>query len=127
MTITSHTTSGPLDFMNDTRDYERAAFGNNWVGPEKFEHGKEVLIAIYPCSEKSDGHRVDVYCIAYPARFYRLDVYDWPNSVGELQPGWEICTGSGAHKIAAHLAREIERGMLGFKPRNRTDQHEVAK
>lgn len=108
-----------FDFLNvlyDVRDEEQRAFGEHWVDGAKLMHGEWTLCAIYNCKPDSDGHHVDVYCMAMPARFYKLDVYAWPNSVGEVKPGWEIITGSSAHAVAALMAHEISRGMVGFRP-----------
>ena len=104
------------DFMYQISGHERTAFGENWCGPEQFKRGQKTLCAVYLPEEDGDGQKVEVYCLAAPARFYILKVLPRPNSVGEIQPGYNVHTASDAHEIAAALARGIARGMIAFEP-----------
>lgn len=91
---------------------ERAIFGKHWVGPESYRIHEESLIARYESDEDSDGQTVEIYCYPAPARFYKIRVLDSPNSVGEMQKGFEMGTGSSCAKLAADIGEAISEGML---------------
>lgn len=93
---------------------ERATFGKHWIGPESYRIHKESLIARYESDEDSDGQTVEVYCYPAPARFYKIRVLDSPNSIGEMQKGFEMGTGSSCAKLAADIAEAVSEGMLGL-------------
>lgn len=95
----------------DRRDSE---FGHYRCGPDRLPHAKEVLVARYPAHE--DGHCVEIYCTAMPARFYTIRVLHATNCLGELKPGFTLCTGSSCERLAARIARAVSRGMLALRP-----------
>ena len=101
------------------RDEDRKLFGKNWCGPEKYEHGKRVLIAKYKKQEKSDGQDVEVYCFAMPATFYIIKALRGKNSINKPQSPYEVSTGANGTemtKLAVTIAEQISEGMLGFYP-----------
>lgn len=117
MSETKRTPVDPFDFLYDSREDAKTAFRDHWCGPEKFEHGKDTLVAKYDKHpEDGDGQAVEVYCCAMPARFYRLRILAGPNSIGEVRPGFSVGTGSGQERLAAAIAKAISEGMLGFYP-----------
>jgi hypothetical protein len=94
--------------------HEIAAFGAAWCGPELYETHKEQLIARYEPDADSDGQPVEIYCTPMPARFYTIRALESPNSVGEMQPGFELGTGSSMAQLAADMGAAIADGMLGL-------------
>ena len=101
------------------RDYGGKDFwGDKWCGPAVLPHAAEVLIARFPKDpDDGDGQEVEVYCSAYPARFYRLNVLPGPNSIGERHIGYGLSTGSSEHELAHRMAVAISQGMLGLVDR----------
>ena len=97
---------------------EKDAFGEHWCGPDKYPHLELTLIALFP-KTNDDGQGVTVYCTAAPVRFYELEVKGGTNSVGTVQEGYTLTTGSGMAKMAALIAETIASGMLEFKPDNK--------
>ena len=91
---------------------ESITFGKYWTDPEKYLHGEDVLCARYEAS--GDGHPVEVYCCAMPARFYTIKVLPGPNSCGEMRSGWQLGTGSGMDcaRLAHEIASAVAEGML---------------
>lgn len=117
MSETKKTWVDPFDFLYDSREDAKTAFGVHWCGPSKFEHGEDALVAKYDKHPPDgDGQSVEVYCCALPARFYRLRVLAGPNSIGEVRPGFSVGTGSSQEELAASIAKAIADGMLGFHP-----------
>ena len=106
---------GLFPSMYDARDYEIAAFGERWIGPKRFKPWEETHVATFEKHEGGDGQTVNVYCSAAPARFYKLHVLAGANSCNEPQAAYKVCTGSGAHQLAADLAKAIAEGMIGFE------------
>ena len=96
-------------------DHERAIFGDAWCGPELYEHGKECLVARYLSEDDSDGQSVEIYCTPMPARFYTIRALEGPNSIGEIQPGFEFETGSSMAQLAADIGQAVADGMLGLR------------
>ncbi len=103
---------------------DREPFGDSWLGPGKYEHFKEHLIAVYKSDENDDGQRVEVYAQAAPARFWRIKVLADVNTVGEPSEPWELSTGSGGRELATWVhqtAQTIAEGMLTHKTENYVD------
>jgi len=105
-----------FDEMYIPYDHEKAAFGKNWCGPDKYQHAKSSLVARYPKDFGGDGQSVDVFCSAAPARFYTLKIKAEPNSMGEYQAPFEVGTGSGMDSMAVEIAEAIASGLLAFYP-----------
>lgn len=99
--------------------HEREAFGDNWCGPNSYQHMQDVLCASYKAEDGGDGQDVDVYCCAMPARFYTIVGKPGKNSCGDPAPGWEFGTGSSGSRLAADIAKAASEGMLGFHPVSR--------
>ncbi len=91
----------------------KKALGDNFCGPDRLPHGQEVLVAVFEDNPKSDGHRVEMYCTALPAMFYKIKALDSKNSVGDEQKGFCLETGSGVFEWAVTTAKMINEGMLG--------------
>jgi hypothetical protein len=93
-----------LDSLYNVKPHERAFWGDHWVGPEKYVHGQEALIAEFPKTHE-DGFTVRIFAIAMPARFYKI--------VGE--DGTRLQTGSGDENAyhATTIAKLIAAGNLG--------------
>lgn len=104
------------EFLYKPYGSELTVFGAAWCGPEVFEPWKDTLVAKYEATPKGDGQTVEVYCAAAPTRFYTLKVLAGPNSLGDEQPSYAVNFGSGMAELAAKLAEEIARGMVGFVP-----------
>lgn len=102
-----------MDFLYKTERMSQF-FGSAWCGPEKFEHGKETLVAAY--LPGPDGQGVSVFCTAMPAVFYKLVVSPGVTSASEVRPGYTVTTGSDMAHWAAQTAIAITQGMVGFKP-----------
>lgn len=106
---------GPF-YLPDDRD--REIFGDRYQPPEKFEHGKEYLVAQYEKDpDNGDGNPVEIYESRWPARSFKLIALDSTNSLGELIPGGVLSTGSGDEvgRLMVTLAQEIVRGMVSFR------------
>jgi hypothetical protein len=103
------------DFMYDPYPEERAVFGTHWCHVGNYNHAEEELIAFYPKEIGGDGQDVEVYCSAWPARFYVVKALEGVNSVGKLMPAWTLGTGSSMADTAALLAEKISEGMLALK------------
>ena len=100
-----------MDFLYNAKKEATAAFGKAWCGPEKFQHGEQIIVAQYAAEE--DGQPVEVFCTAMPAVFYTLIVF--PNAAATRR-GYIVGTGSDMTNWAADTARAISGGMLTFKP-----------
>lgn len=102
------------DSAYEARSDEILAFGPNWCGPDRFEHGDDplTLVATYQ-QVGSSGQPVEVYCSAWPARFYRIVALRGDH---RFRREFEINTGSGLTQFAASLAENIAEGMLEFVP-----------
>lgn len=87
----------PPEFLN------RESWRRDWVEVASFKG-------------EGDGQDVKVYENRMPARFYKLQAFDTPNSVGEMNKGFSMSTGSGreAGKLIFAMARAISEGMLGL-------------
>ena len=104
-----------LDFLYEVTEEDKAMFGKHWIGPDRFEHFIETMVAQYKKDEGSDGQTAHVFCIACPARFYKIKAFAGKNSIGEEQGGYEVSMGSGTERLAATIAENIMTGMMGFK------------
>lgn len=105
-----------FDHLYAPYDHEVLAFGEHWLGLQRYKPWQETLIAQYIKPEGSDGQTVMVYGCAGPARFYKLYMLAGTNSVGEPKEAWELDTGSGQHQLVADMAKAISEGMLTCKP-----------
>jgi hypothetical protein len=108
------------DYLYTPYSEELKLIGDKWQGPDQYGHFTEHLLAVY--EGEGDGQTVELYGSAAPARFYKLKVRKGHDSMGELQPGYEVNTGSGRAvlELAVKLAEEISGGMIGFKVDNRS-------
>lgn len=97
-------------------DRDRSAFGERYKPPAEFPHDGWTQVAEYESGDNSDGQNVAVDESRMPARFFRLRVLPGPNSVGEMQPGYEVATGSGMEQWVAETAEQIAEGMVVFRP-----------
>lgn len=89
---------------------EQVVFGAKFCGPAELEHGAKTLIARHPATN-DDGARVDVFCTAMPARFYRLNV-----AATATRPAYTVTTGSDVHASRiSNITSMIADGMLGFE------------
>lgn len=82
------------------------------VTPDKWRNG---WIEVASFAGEGDGQDVKVYESRMPARFYKLQAFDTPNSIGEINKGFTLSTGSGheAGQLVFMMARAIAEGMLG--------------
>lgn len=96
---------------------DKLAFGEHAVEAGLYRHGDWQLIAIYPAEEYSDGQDVEVYCAAYPARFYQVRALPGSDSMGTPLPAFTASTGSGTamRELAAAMAKAISEGMLSIR------------
>lgn len=102
----------PLDFLYEVGPDEKRPFGKHWCFEgERFEHGKLALVAKY--EGKSDGHNVEVFCVAMPARFFKVVVAPRQAYNGPRQ-GFTLNTGSDMGHLAADIAEALAGGMLGL-------------
>ncbi len=102
--------------LHDARDYEMAAFGPQWCGPDRYAHWEKTLVARYPKdTEEGDGQPCEVYCTAAPARFYTIKVLQADDSMGKSQSPWALAFGSGSHDLVATMAKAIAQGMVGLE------------
>lgn len=100
-----------MEFLYNAKTEAANAFGKAWCGPERFQHGEQIIVAKY--AEEEGGQPVEVFCTAMPAIFYTLIVS--PNA-SATQRGYIVSTGSGMTNFAAETARAISTGMLTFNP-----------
>ena len=70
-------------------------------------------IAASYTAQNSDGHDVEVFVTAMPARFYRIEVAPRGD-----KPGYTISTGSGCADLVSKMAEAIADGMIGFTPKD---------
>jgi hypothetical protein len=103
-----------FDLMYIPYSHERAAFGDHWKDPPRYEYGKPVLCAEYP-KVGGDGQAVEVHCTAMPARFYEVRAFPSLDSTGKFIDGFILNTGSDESVLAATIAKAISEGMLGCK------------
>lgn len=91
---------------------DRAPFGDHWCGPAVLTR-EWVEIARYAKDpEDGDGRDVTVFCSALPARFYRIEAHQTPDSCGTPRPGFVITTGSDMSQWVAQTAELIASGMI---------------
>lgn len=85
--------------------------------PAQFEHGVEHLVADIPKVEGSDGHPCRIYETRMPARFFKLEVLDSENSVGQPMKGFCLSTGSGddVGRLIVQIALAVRDGMIGLE------------
>ncbi len=95
-------------------DYEIYAFGEHWCGPENYQHAEDTLIAKYE-KTSNDGQPVEVYCSAWPARFYIIKALKSPNGIGGSQASFVLTTGSGMEAEAVQIAKWIAGAMVGLQ------------
>jgi hypothetical protein len=104
-----------FDELDTPYPEEVAAFGKRWRYSGTYPHGEDVLVAFYPKEIGGDGQDVEVYCSAWPARFYMVKALEGVNSIGKALPEWTLGTGSSMADTAALLAEKISEGMLALK------------
>lgn len=92
--------------MYETRHSAKLIFGEDWRGPDKFEHGVQTLVAHYAAQDE-EGLRCTVFCRACPAEFYEVVAY--------LIDGVEVYRirmSSGMAQTAHDLATQISNGDI---------------
>lgn len=104
----------------DARDVEIfRALDKAWFVPcGRFTHGEWQKIFDIPKGEYSgDGSPCAIFECRMPARFFKLEVYDSKNSIGEPSAGFSLSTGSGDDmgKLISQIAIAVRRGMLGWE------------
>lgn len=111
-----------MDFLYDGHDARdsavfRALPDPTWYyPPNRFEHGEWHKVADIPKREGGDGNPSRIYECRMPARFYKLEVLDSTNSVGEPTNGFTLSTGSGEAMgaLLVQIALAVRDGMLGW-------------
>lgn len=106
-----------LDWMYETDDSDRA-LDPAYNAPRKMPYGEWIEVAEF--KGKGDGQDCKVFESRMPARFYKVTAYDTPNSVGKVNVGFSLSTGSGTEmgKLIFAIARAISEGMLGLASNN---------
>ncbi len=104
----------PAKFLYDVTAREATQFqGNSRITPnDHLQHGAPTIAASYNANN-SDGHDVEVFVTAMPARFYRVGVAPRGD-----KPGYTITTGSSCSDLVRKIAEAIADGMLGFEPKD---------
>ncbi len=82
---------------------------------DQLQRGVPTIAASYTANN-SDGHDVEVFVTAMPARFYRIDVAPRGD-----KPGYTITTGSGCADLVHQMAEAIADGMLGFEQKDQAN------
>lgn len=106
-----------FDTHNELYEDEVRAFGPALVAPANsfhFPHAKWVHIADFRSGDESDGQDVEVDVEMWPAHFFRIRVLDTANSVGHINKGFTLDTGSGQAELVVTLAKAISTGMLAL-------------
>jgi hypothetical protein len=103
----------PLYFP-DRRDTD--IFGDHYKPPKKFQYGKWHRIVTLRKEKRGDGGDAFIFECRMPARFFKVVVPDYENSVGEKKKGFTLQTGSGDEmgKLAMQIAHAASKGMLGL-------------
>ena len=101
-----------FDALYDTKNMSDA-LNDNWCGPDKLPHAEEVRIAIFDKEDGGDGHKVELYCTAMPAKFFTIKALETRNSAGELRQGFKLNTGSGCFEWSIKTAEMLTEGTLG--------------
>lgn len=86
--------------------------------PERdMRHAEWELMADIPKKE-GDGRPCKIYECRWPSRFFKLVCEASPNHKGEMQPAWEMSTGSGDERgaLIVRLAIEVSAGMIDARP-----------
>jgi hypothetical protein len=105
-----------LDFLYEPDERDRAIFGKFYIEPGVFPHAEEVLVARYP-KDGGDGQPCEICECRLPARFYTLKALESSNSIGNVQPAYEIGTGSGDEigRLIHEFAIQAARGMIAVR------------
>lgn len=84
--------------------------------PSEFAHGEWHLVAEVP-KIGGDGHLVRIHEIRMPARFFKVEVLDSTNSIGEATKGFALTTGSGDDmgRLCVQIALAASQGMIGLE------------
>lgn len=98
----------PELYLADRRD--KAIFGSAYIAPDKFIHGVAAKVAEYKGND--DGQSCEVWETRIPARFFEVRVLPGKNSVGEVQHGYSLETGSSMGQLANDVAKAIAEGMI---------------
>lgn len=103
-----------LHFLYRVTTREIAPFhgSNRLTVNDQLRRGVATIAASYT-AQNSDGHDVEVFVTAMPARFYRIEV----TPRGD-KPGYTISTGSGCADLVAKMAAAIADGMISFAPKD---------
>ncbi len=108
-----------LGFLYQSRDGRGIPTLGKWYKPPaEFPHAEDVLVATIPkLPSDGDGQPVTVYESRYPARFFKLVAKPAKNSMGKVNPGFEIGTGSGDEMadLIGTLALAVAEGMVGVR------------
>ena len=86
--------------------------GDNYMPEKEFNHYEDVKIATLLSDNDDDGQDVIIYESRAPARFFKIKALDTPNSVGDIQKGFTLSTGSDVDQLAYDIAIAIHTGML---------------
>lgn len=105
-----------IDFLYETAHAERETFGDKFCGPEILPHMQGVKVAFYEVAAESGGQSCEVYCEAWPARFYTIKVLQGVDSFGQTMSAFSVGTGSGQQSLVVAMAEAISSGMLTFEP-----------
>ncbi len=100
-----------LAFLYDDSASAKAAFGDRYRPPARFDHGTRHEVARYEPDEEgaAEGRLVVVLESRWPATFFKIAVTEADGTT------WELGTGSGGERLAADVASAIWAGMLGLK------------
>lgn len=106
-----------LDEMYKVSRAEREAFlaFGDWRGPEAYVPLTETLVS-HRDRDIEDGLSVDIYCVAFPARAYSIQVQPQPDSLGRMKPGFRIGFGTMSVLKVLEIARMLLEGMMGIGP-----------
>lgn len=83
--------------------------------PTLFRHGEWERVVFFKKDAGGDGQEVRIYEMRMPASFFRVEVLPTPNSVGRMQSGFVLTTGSDRGELAFSIGREVRDGMLGLE------------
>lgn len=109
-----------MDSLYETDESDRN-LDPDYNAPDKFPYGDWVKIAEF--KGEGDGQDCKVYECRMPARFYKVEAFDTPNSVGKINKGFALSTGSGTEmgKLIFAIARAISEGMIGLASNNESE------
>lgn len=103
-----------LECLYAVRRDDIEPFGQDYCGPQdRFVHGQDTLVAVYP--GRGYGRSAVIYCRAIASRFYTIDVLPSKDCRGRPLPKLTLSTGSGTEmaKLAVAIAKAFASGVLG--------------